>query len=312
MSTTHQELLADIATAYYLDNTSKVEIAKEHGISRFQVARYLDEARREGVVDITIHRPAHTQIDAAALAAVLGVEGVDIAREPAGRSAREAVAVQAAATLDSLARKGCTIGVSWSRTLSLMTTHLGQLPTCDVVQLAGDLRFGNDAGSGQLIHQLGTAAGGRTWPLPAPLIVESAQLASSLRRLPEISEAQAKADHLDIAMVAIGTWTSGRSTVWARVSEEERASIAAAGAVAEISGRLLTETGEHVDAGLDGRVIAVTIDQLRAATTTVAIAYGLDNLPGVLAALRGGFIQRLVIDGDLAAALAEHAGLDAA
>lgn len=308
MSTTHQELLADIATAYYLENASKVEIARDHDISRFQVARYLDEARREGIVNITINRPAHTQIDAVALAAALGVDAVDIAREPAGQSAREAVAVQAAETLGALAREGVTVGVSWSRTLSLMATHLGQLPACDVVQLAGDLRVGNDAGSGQLIHQLGAATGGRTWPLPAPLIVESAQLAESLRRLPEISQAQAKADQLDVAMVAIGTWTSGRSTVWARLTEEERATIEAAGAVAEVSGRLLTEAGEHVDAGLDGRVISVTIDQLRAATTTVGVAYGTDNLPGVLAALRGGFIQRLVVDGDLAAALAEHAG----
>lgn len=309
MPTTHQELLADIATAYYLNNASKVEIAKEHGISRFQVARYLDEARRDGIVDITIHRPAHTLFDAAALAAALGVDAIEIARETAGDSAREAVSVQAAATLGALAREGGTIGVSWSRTLSLMATHLGHLPACDVVQLAGDLRVGDDGGSGQLIHRLGAATDGRTWPLPAPLIVETAELADSLRRLPEISQAQAKADRLDVAMVAIGTWTAGRSTVWERLTGAERAAIAESGAVAEVSGRLLTGEGRHVDTGLDGRVISVTIDQLRAATTTVAVAYGADNLPGVLAALRGGFIQRLVVDGALAAALAEHAGL---
>ncbi|WP_102159311.1 sugar-binding transcriptional regulator [Zhihengliuella halotolerans] len=309
MSTTHHELLADIATAYYLNNTSKVEIAKEHGISRFQVARYLDEARRDGIVDITIHRPAHTRIDAAALAAALGVDAIDIARGAAGFTAREAVAEQAAATLGSLAREGDTIGVSWSRTLSLMATHLERLPTCDVVQLAGDLRVGDDGGSGQLIHRLGAATDGRTWPLPAPLIVETAELADSLRRLPEISQAQARADRLDIAMVAIGTWTAGRSTVWERLTGPERTAIAEAGAVAEVSGRLLTADGGHVDAGLDGRVISVTIDQLRAAATTVAVAYGADNLPGVLAALRSGFVQQLVVDGELAAALAEHAGL---
>nr|WP_231366377.1 sugar-binding domain-containing protein [Zhihengliuella flava] len=303
--------MADIATAYYLHNTSKVEIAKEHNISRFQVARYLDEALRDGIVTITVHRPWQSAIDAVALAAALGVDAVDIAEASPGSSAREAVAERAAATLMEVAQQGNTLGVSWSRTLNLMTQHLGRLPECDVVQLAGDLRVGPDGGSGALIHRLGAAAGGTTWPLPAPLIVESAELAESLRRQPEISGAQAKADHLDVAMVAIGTWAHGGSTVWTRLTEEERERIAAAGAVAEVSGRLLTAEGAPLDAGLDGRVVSVTLDQLRHATTTIAVASGAANAEGVLAALRAGFTQRLVIDGELAAALAARVGVDA-
>ncbi len=64
---THEELLARIGQAYYLDNHSKVEIANEHGISRFQVARFLDEARAEGIVHIEIRRPgAAVEVDAPA------------------------------------------------------------------------------------------------------------------------------------------------------------------------------------------------------------------------------------------------------
>ena len=46
-----------LATEHYLDSVSKVELARRHGLSRFQVARLLDEARDEGIVRIEIVDP---------------------------------------------------------------------------------------------------------------------------------------------------------------------------------------------------------------------------------------------------------------
>src|SRR4051812_9515788 len=47
-------LTASVARRYYLDGKSKVEIADELGLSRFQVARLLDTARAGGLVRIEI------------------------------------------------------------------------------------------------------------------------------------------------------------------------------------------------------------------------------------------------------------------
>ena len=41
--------LAAIARDFYLDGKSKIEIAESYGISRFKVARLLEEARAAGV-----------------------------------------------------------------------------------------------------------------------------------------------------------------------------------------------------------------------------------------------------------------------
>lgn len=309
MHARHQEMLADIAALYYLDNASKVEIARARGISRFQVARYLDEAKREGIVSITIHRPHLAAAGVEGLADALGVLSVTVSRQPQpGGDARETLARAAAGVLADLARPGCTIGVSWSRTLNLMASHLPDLPGCDVVQLAGDLSIGNDGGSGQLLHRLGMAAGGRTWPLPAPLLVESAATAASLRRQPEISAALERADSLDIAVVALGTWADGHSTVWERVAPSERLAAARAGAVGECSGRLIAADGSAVGGELDDRVIAVELDQLRKTPSVIAVARGRDGLAAVMAAVHGGLVNHLVVDEPLAAALLEKLG----
>jgi DNA-binding transcriptional regulator LsrR (DeoR family) len=52
------ELLAEVARRYYLDNTSKVDIAKQLDLSRFKVARLLEDARSRGIVQIQIKNPS--------------------------------------------------------------------------------------------------------------------------------------------------------------------------------------------------------------------------------------------------------------
>src|SRR3978361_2245342 len=49
---------AAVARSYYLDGRSKSEIAEEFGISRFKVARILDQAKEAGLVRIEIRPPA--------------------------------------------------------------------------------------------------------------------------------------------------------------------------------------------------------------------------------------------------------------
>ena len=41
-----------VARSYFLDDVSKVTIAQREGLSRWQVARILDDARRIGLVRI--------------------------------------------------------------------------------------------------------------------------------------------------------------------------------------------------------------------------------------------------------------------
>src|SRR5690349_12495313 len=46
--------LAHVARRYYVDSASKVEIGAELGVSRFKVARMLEQALEAGIVTITI------------------------------------------------------------------------------------------------------------------------------------------------------------------------------------------------------------------------------------------------------------------
>ena len=55
-----------MARRYYLDGRSKVEIAEEFALSRFKVARLLDDARTSGLVRIEIGHPGVVDVELSA------------------------------------------------------------------------------------------------------------------------------------------------------------------------------------------------------------------------------------------------------
>ncbi|MFF2675980.1 sugar-binding transcriptional regulator [Arthrobacter koreensis] len=282
-----------------------MDIARNYGISRFQVARLLDEARALGIVRIDVRFPeAAADLAPARLAESLGVERVRISPTGADdRTTRESMAQQAAAEIMAAAAPGASIGVSWSRTLDMAARYVTNLPPCNIVQLAGALPVPGSGNSLELIQNLGRHDGVATWPLWAPLVVENALTAQSLRRQPEIGDTLAKASSLDAAVVAVGAWLPGLSTVWNRVDNHLKLEAAQAGAVAECSGRLIDAGGRPVRSELDGRVLAVSLDQLRSTPQVVAVAQGAARADAVRAVLAAGFVTTLLIDEDLAVAL---------
>ncbi|HTP02553.1 MAG TPA: helix-turn-helix domain-containing protein, partial [Anaerolineales bacterium] len=51
-----QNLLADVAEMYYLEDKDQAEIARAIGLTRSMVSRMLKEARQKGIVEARVHR----------------------------------------------------------------------------------------------------------------------------------------------------------------------------------------------------------------------------------------------------------------
>ncbi|WP_193105951.1 sugar-binding transcriptional regulator [Brachybacterium sp. FME24] len=294
-------LKAVLATEYFLDGLSKVEIGRRHALSRFQVARLLDEARDEGIVRIQIVDPSAAGRDAAPLAQKLGISSVTVATARPGESMRAAIARQVARLLPTRLREGGRLGVAWSRTLMHLPDFLDDLPAADIVQLVGPLSAPgySTAQSSALVHTLGAHTGGQLWALPTPLIVDSAQVAASLRSMEEVRTALDAADTLDVAVVSIGAWSAGASTLWARLGADEQRRAQDAGIVAEICGIMLGGTGAVWHSSMEDRVIGVRPDQLRRARV-IAAAPAVGRPEAVIAAARSGMVDDIVLAPELA------------
>lgn len=302
--------LAAIARRFYQDGRSKVDIAEEFGMSRFKVARALDTARELGIVHIEIRLPERIDLDLSErMRTTYGLRRaivVEASTDP--MLTRRDLGNAAARLLSEIVRPGEVLGLAWSRALQIMGANLRHLPECTVVQLNGVLsEYAGGGGSVETVRRAAELAGGRAYPIYAPLILPDAATAATLRADSGIAAAFARFEHLTTAVVAIGGWDEHNSTVYHALDTDSRSRYSSLGVTAEISAQLFAQDGSQVHTDLDERVISVRAEQLRRVPEVVAVAGAGDECKAqaIGAALRSGLVSTLVTDTDMARPLLE-------
>jgi DNA-binding transcriptional regulator LsrR (DeoR family) len=303
-------LAATVARRYYLDGATKVEIAAELGLSRFKIARLLDEARASGIVRIELDSPGHLNLDlsvrlgeAYGLRHCIVMEGPEddeeLLRASLGRSAAELVS--------EIVAPGDVLGLAWARSLMPMRTSLERLARCDVVQLTGALALPRDDSPVELVRDVARRSTGHAYFYYAPMILPDAATASALRTQPEVARALERFPHVTKALVGVGAWAKGLSTVADALSDEERQRIYDLGVRSEMSGVQLDATGSPVTTELTPRLIGIDAEQLHRIPEVIGVVYGAPKADAVHAALRGGFITSLVTHPTMARELLQRA-----
>jgi DNA-binding transcriptional regulator LsrR (DeoR family) len=303
-------LTARAARRYYFDDWSKTDIAAELGISRFRVARLLAAARSSGMVRIEIDVPGLVDPDLSArLQHALGLSHAIVLDLPDNDVAvlRRNLGQAAAELLSETVGPDDVLGLAWARSLSGIGTALTRFAPCQVVQLTGALSRpdGNDVL--QLIRGVASAGGGTAHVFYAPIVVPDAAIARTLRRQPDVARAASLVSKVTVAVVGIGAWEPGLSTIHDAVDEDAREKARRLGVTAEISGVFIGADGQPVTTALSRRVIGMTPDQLTGIRTVLAVAYGDAKANAVLSALRGGLVTGLITHASLARILLAQA-----
>ncbi|MGH3585297.1 MAG: sugar-binding domain-containing protein, partial [Pseudonocardia sp.] len=123
-------LTASVARRYYLDGRSKVEIAQEFALSRFKVARLLDDARSSGLVRIEIGHPGAVDVELSdRLMSALGLQHCIVTDTPDDVPAtmRAHLGAAAAELLTEIVTPDDVLGLSWARSVSSMANALQRL-----------------------------------------------------------------------------------------------------------------------------------------------------------------------------------------
>jgi DNA-binding transcriptional regulator LsrR (DeoR family) len=304
-------LTAAVARRYYVEDATKVEIAEEYGLSRFQVARLLDRARASGLVTITITAPGALDVDLSSrLQRAYGLQHAVVVDTPESdpTALRRDLGQAAAALLTEIVTANDVLGLAWSRSVSAATDALTHLLPVPVVQLPGALaRPDVDDSSVDLVRRVGRTFGGPAYFFYAPTIVPDAATASALRRVPEVARTLRQFGSVTKAVVGLGLWAPTESTVYDATEEEVRDALYQRGVRGEIAGVIVDSAGHPVGTDLPERMICPSADQLRAIPEVLAIAYNRVRSPAVKAAVRGGLVDSLITHASLARTLLEDA-----
>lgn len=300
-------MMATVARHHYVLGESKIEIADRLGISRFKVARMIEAARECGLVRIEIAPTDGLDLDLSAQVQErwgLSHCAVLAADPAASAETHTALGRIAAHLLVEILSPDDVLGLPWSRSVLAMTSCLQNLPPVRVVQLSGAMELdGYDASAVDIVRSAARASGGTAAIFHAPFVLDDPNSADSLRRQSSVASGLALADEVTHAVVGIGQWESGLSTLYDVASPADRLQAEQAGVVGETAGVFFDSQGVPRPVDLCERLITISGAKLHAIPEVLAIAFGSAKAEAVQAAVRGRLVTSLVMDSELAAAL---------
>lgn len=255
---------AHVSRLYFLRGLTQREIGDRLGVSRFKVARLLEEARAEGIVRIEIADEV-PQLDelAAGLERRFGLVHASVTPRT------DDVPRAGAALLPQLLRERDVVGVAWGETLRALVDVLPRLGGGQpVVQICGAIpELVSGTGPSEVALDLADRLGSRAALLPAPAETDAID---ELRANPAVRPTLELFERVTLALVGIGAAPGG--------------------------GYVLTHTF-----GVDGTLrerkpaLALSLQRPRVARV-VAAAGGPAKHEAILGALRSGLLDVLVTD----------------
>jgi DNA-binding transcriptional regulator LsrR (DeoR family) len=306
-------LLAKAARLYFVDDRSQDDVAAILGTTRSNVSRMLKQARDLGIVEIRILDPAGQDWELElALRDRFGLADARVLEPATETDVLSGVGRLAARWLEETVRDGQVVALSWGHTLQAMVRAVDGLSRRDVqvVQLVGGLSALDSALTGQeLVRELSERIGARHRYLHAPALFSSAEALTVMVHERAIADALDAAKAADIAVVGIGAagiGSSGALLDALNLSPAQRATFDACGPVGDICARFYDLSGWEVRSVVAERVLAVSLDDVRAIPTVAGVAAGPEKAMGILGALHGRIVDVLICDQAAARTVLAH------
>jgi len=297
-------LLNQVLTLYYVSELTQAEVGRRLGLSTTTVNRLLQQAREQGMVEITIRTPFHHLFDLEAqLKAGFDIsDAVVIPQVAGGANAMVHTLGRAGANYllsrlsvgDVLAIGGGTAVHAVAEALEVRDPVAVQVVPCmGAVQgrVTTDVNY--------LASQLAARLGGEAYQLHAPALVDTAEQRESLLSMRPIREILDIARQATVALLGVGTVDAqaSRFVQFTALSEQDMAWIAGScGGVGEIAARVFNDQGQPCAGEYASRTVGLSLQEIQQIPFTIGIAVtGAKALP-LYGALRGGYLDGLVTD----------------
>ncbi len=302
-----RDLLAEIADLYYKQGKTQVEIAELYDTNRFRIAKLLQDALNENIVEIHINYSSERNQEAENLLLKhypLKKALVANTKYSSETETQSQVGRVGAAYLAKLVEHNSTVGLTWGKTLYSM---ISQLPTVmfssvNAVQLTGDPKMTNPAyDSRDLVRTLAAAFHGTYYYLNAPIYMRFQDLKESFYTEPAIQETLAKAKELDVVVSGIGGLSSSpllNPTFYPYLTEKDLEQKNQC--IGSLFGYVLNHRGEIADLDLNQKLVSVDLENLLSVSHRLVIGYGRHKVDILARAMENRLYNELITDNDTA------------
>ena len=306
-----KKLMTKAAQLYYENNLSILSISKLLGVSRQRCSRLLKKAREVGIVQIKIHCSDYNHLRnlEKRLQEVFHLKKV-VVTEVFNESSDhiiQSIAEEGAHLLNQLIQPNLSIGVASGRTLYELVQYIKTLEEKDynikIIELIGGLsRISANIVATEISRSIAKKLHAKVYFLPAPAFTKDQKTRDAMLKDSIIKAALS--EKIDLALVGIGNVTPQTMLIDTEtITKKEYQDLLEKKAVGVINGTFFDIQGKIVEFEGNQRRIAVPLTELKKVSHIIGVAGGLDKVDAIVGALRGGFVNLLVIDNFTAEAI---------
>jgi DNA-binding transcriptional regulator LsrR (DeoR family) len=307
-----QRLLVKVSKMYYEEGLIQDVIMERLKLSRSKVSRLLEQARRQGIVHITVIAPvgifSDLEYNLEKRYHIQEAVVVEAHESDSQEAVNRQLGLSAATYLRRTIADNDVIGVSWGSTLNYMVGALQtlQVHSVQVVQIIGGLgQPESEMHATDLCKRMARTLGCRLTLLPAPGIVNTQPTKEAFLSDWYVKKALEMFNKLDAAFVGIGapTLNSVMMRDGSIIIQSEMDDLLKKGAVGDIALRFFDAKGQPVQSDVDQRVIGIKLEELTKVKRVVGVAGGPEKLAAIRGAVSGDLVDVLITDSITAAQL---------
>lgn len=307
-----EQLLVRLTWACEIEGMTQADAAKRFGVTRLRVNKALSEARRRGILRVSVDSvfAASAPLEWELERKFRLMRAIVVPSPEDGISVTPLVAAGLGAHLgDILQNKDLTrLGMSWGNTLNLATRHMQPLdrPDLEIVSIMGGFSRGSDVNGFEITTRIADLCNAQHSLFPAPLYASSPESQALFMKQDVIHDMLQKIRSCEAIALATGDLQSSLLVRDAMPKGVEPAELIARGGVGDITGHVLDAQGGLIDHPLNEQVIGLTLDEMADIQNVILAAGGMHKVPVIGAALKRGFVDTLVTDENTAQALLDR------
>lgn len=292
----------EAAKLYYLLDYNQNEIAKVLGVSRPTVSRLLQQAKSDGIVQISIMDPTENVENLSEqLEKKFKLKKAIVASIPQFENhiIKNYLGEKAAQFLDEIVKDDDIIGVTWGTTLYHIAIELKQKFVKDVkvVQLKGGVSHAEtNTYASEILYLFGKAYNTTPHNLPLPAIVDHVVVKQAMEADRHIRKILELGRQANIALFTIGPIKTDSLLFQLGYFTDSDLESLYGTAVGDICSRFFDKDGGVCNESLNERTLGVNLNDLRAKEYSILVAGGPNKIEGIHGALKGGYANVLITD----------------
>lgn len=295
--------LVKVASFYYREGFTQEQIAKKIGVSRPFISKQLQKAKDYGIVEVFIKdETVHTVELEGLIEERYGLKDVVVVPivDQYSDMRKKVIGQVAANYIIKNLKDVKSIGIGWGSTLAELVKEYPYENREDVkiIPLVGGMGTQQvDIHANQLAYELAKKMNGSCSYLYAPAIIDSEELKNRLVDMQDVKSVLEDARKVDLALVGIGNpYKESTLEKIGYVKQEDIEDLRKCGAIGDIISRFLDYNGKPINHPINEKVIGITLDELKKIQIVIGVVEGRNKLESIRGALRGNYLDILIID----------------